>query len=424
MQVHAIRPLWSAALCVWASACLPSDFGPLDRAERTRESSRRETVSVERPDASVSTSAVGQVSEAELDAGPSAERDASLAPVGVGAAAGASGSGVSVSDPSGLAGASGAPSPLPAGAGGQLGAAGASGSASAAGQAAPAGCGDTTSDPAHCGACDKSCSAPAAAVSCMASSCVRSCELGFADCNGDLASGSNGDGCETNIRASVISCGGCAFSCETATNCQERRCGFGQLTVGAASAVSELHGSPTGGDPYQQLCGENRVLVGLEVAASDAFMFGMAAVCAPLELTGSTVSTGARQVLPAIGNLLTEPAPVTHVECPAGAVVTAVSGGSWYYGDNQTVLCIRQLTLRCSQLTAGASAQLQLSPSDTLRVGPELDFEQAFSDQCPADQVVVGFVGKAGGFIDSAQTQCAPLTLTVQGPPWFGGPQP
>lgn len=331
----------------------------------------------------------------------------------------------------GASGASGASAGVMASGGAGGGLAGASGAAGSP-VAEPPSCGDTTTDAKHCGTCNHDCSAAAATVSCTNSLCTRACEPGFADCNGDLDRGTAGDGCETNIGANIMNCGGCTFSCQGVPggvpNCEERRCTLASLDVGDASGVDELHGSATGGGAYQHLCGHNNVLVGLEVATDEHFLYGIAAVCAELSLTGTPaqylVTMGTPQVLPALGNDLETPFPATHLQCPAGAVVTSVSGGTWYYGENQAFLSVRQMALQCSQLSLDAQGQLQFSPSDFLRMGAELEYEEAFTDECPAGHVVVGFVGRSGAYLDAVSTQCAPLTVTRQVFPWAAGAQP
>jgi Repeat of unknown function (DUF5648) len=68
-------------------------------------------------------------------------------------------------------------------------------------------CVDLASDPNNCGACGRTCVVPSAAAACIASECaLASCDLGTADCDGDLA-----NGCEAE--ASCDEGGGCATSC-------------------------------------------------------------------------------------------------------------------------------------------------------------------------------------------------------------------
>ena len=73
---------------------------------------------------------------------------------------------------------------------------------------------DLTSDPMHCGSCDNVCPAdPAnAAAACTASTCQLTCDDGYADCDGMLATG-----CEASLSA-VGTCGNCTTSCSGATS--------------------------------------------------------------------------------------------------------------------------------------------------------------------------------------------------------------
>jgi hypothetical protein len=63
-----------------------------------------------------------------------------------------------------------------------------------------------------CGACGVMCrAADHEAPLCSAGACIRVCDAGFADCNGDPA-----DGCEIDAMSDAAHCGDCARSCKSA----------------------------------------------------------------------------------------------------------------------------------------------------------------------------------------------------------------
>jgi hypothetical protein len=143
----------------------------------------------------------------------------------------------------------------------------AGGARAGSGGSAGSSCGDTTGDPLHCGSCQNDCTATSALVSCQNSQCVRACTTGRADCNGDLSFGSQGDGCEISIVDDVKNCGGCNIQCDRGwgivPECDARACNAFTATVGTPTASGTgLHGSPDGGQPFEQLCGRNEVMVG------------------------------------------------------------------------------------------------------------------------------------------------------------------
>jgi hypothetical protein len=73
---------------------------------------------------------------------------------------------------------------------------------------------DTTTDLAHCGACDAPCLFANAAASCEGGACaLGACDLGFADCDGVAA-----NGCEVDTSAHPASCGGCDLPCPAPPN--------------------------------------------------------------------------------------------------------------------------------------------------------------------------------------------------------------
>lgn len=70
-------------------------------------------------------------------------------------------------------------------------------------------CIDTTGDRANCGGCGLACALDNATAGCAASVCrVASCAPGFADCDGDDATG-----CEARLDGDPLHCGGCGIAC-------------------------------------------------------------------------------------------------------------------------------------------------------------------------------------------------------------------
>ncbi|HET6583729.1 MAG TPA: hypothetical protein VFG69_09780 [Nannocystaceae bacterium] len=80
-------------------------------------------------------------------------------------------------------------------------------------------CTDTATDPNNCGACGVSCVIPEAGAACSDGTCTLSaCDLGFADCDGDLGNGCElpidcdpGDACTTSCNSTGVL--GCADPC-------------------------------------------------------------------------------------------------------------------------------------------------------------------------------------------------------------------
>ncbi len=86
---------------------------------------------------------------------------------------------------------------------------------------------NTDTNVANCGACNNPCSLPNAAPKCVGGQCaVAACMLGFADCDGKAQ-----NGCEVNIFADVMNCGGCGAPC--APPHATGKCGLGQCQIGA-----------------------------------------------------------------------------------------------------------------------------------------------------------------------------------------------
>ena len=65
-----------------------------------------------------------------------------------------------------------------------------------------------TSSVDDCGGCGLACTNPNGIATCGAGVCTLTCTVGFADCDGQSE-----NGCETNITSSVDDCGGCGLTC-------------------------------------------------------------------------------------------------------------------------------------------------------------------------------------------------------------------
>jgi hypothetical protein len=82
---------------------------------------------------------------------------------------------------------------------------------------------DLRSTVAHCGLCNRACSAQNGTPACSGGTCqLAACNNGFFDCNAQLA-----DGCEANLVSSVDTCGSCNTQCAVANGapaCSNRSC--------------------------------------------------------------------------------------------------------------------------------------------------------------------------------------------------------
>jgi hypothetical protein len=85
-------------------------------------------------------------------------------------------------------------------------------------------CTDLKTDANNCGACGTSCAASNASVSCAASMCMRSCNTGYSDCDGDLTKGNTGTGCEINTTNDSKNCGMCGTVCTDNKVCSSSNC--------------------------------------------------------------------------------------------------------------------------------------------------------------------------------------------------------
>jgi hypothetical protein len=99
------------------------------------------------------------------------------------------------------------------------------------------------------------------------------------------------------------------------------------------------------------------------------------------------------------------------LECPTGMLVSGLSGATGYFNADNTGFSIKALSMICSRVHV-TDAEISFEPSSTQSAGSLMgNVVETFADDCPEDQAVVGFVGRAGHIIDALTTVCAPLSI-------------
>ncbi|MDP1828868.1 MAG: MopE-related protein [Archangium sp.] len=98
---------------------------------------------------------------------------------------------------------------------------------------------DLTSNAAHCGLCNRACSAPFSTTTCSASTCgITACDPGRANCNAVYV-----DGCEVNTGTDLNNCGACNTTCSAANGtprCQAGTCGIQACNAGFANCNNQV----------------------------------------------------------------------------------------------------------------------------------------------------------------------------------------
>jgi hypothetical protein len=106
--------------------------------------------------------------------------------------------------------------------------------------------------------------------------------------------------------------------------------------------------------------------------------------------------------------------------CPADQVVVGFSGQLYFDPDaGQSTPWIGILQTRCGAVALGGPGreQVVVGPGASL---PQLGFfagpgPMPFSSPCPADQIVVGFSGRSGAFVDGLAVVCAHWIVQATG---------
>ncbi|TAK27961.1 MAG: hypothetical protein EPO40_14775 [Myxococcaceae bacterium] len=104
-------------------------------------------------------------------------------------------------------------------------------------------CVDLMANPVSCGVCDNRCGLPNAVAFCRMGSCaVSTCAGGFADCDGAAA-----NGCEVNAQTDVAHCGACGNACPTGPHVSARTCVVGRCGITCEVGFADCDGDPRNG---------------------------------------------------------------------------------------------------------------------------------------------------------------------------------
>ncbi|MDB4929530.1 MAG: Tryptophan synthase alpha chain [Myxococcaceae bacterium] len=104
-------------------------------------------------------------------------------------------------------------------------------------------CVDLMANPVSCGVCDNRCGLPNAVAFCRAGACaVGTCAGGYADC--DLAPT---NGCEVNAQTDVAHCGACGTVCPMGAHVAARSCVVGRCGISCDVGFADCDGNPANG---------------------------------------------------------------------------------------------------------------------------------------------------------------------------------
>lgn len=295
----------------------------------------------------------------------------------------------------------------------------------------PPACGDLMRDPENCGACGVRCGASNADASCVAGSCRRTCMNGFADCNGDLALGIAGNGCEINTDNDLAHCGSCTRACPAPDQgyalCRARACVNLELQQEAPSALLTRGGN--GPNAFSAICPDGGVLTGIDGRVSDGRIADSLRVrCGSLLLAEGASGPIVRVVSNSFpwpsagGNGLedTLSRPTYQLYCGPDEVAVEIQTAVWsYYPDFNGVVypTIKDVALRCATIRATIQHDITIVPSDaplrTSATGVSSGSPATwYNDRCTSG-VLVGFKGTGGQNLDNLTGYCSGLSIAA-----------
>jgi hypothetical protein len=283
--------------------------------------------------------------------------------------------------------------------------------------------------------CAQSCSADNAQGMCKDGNCAYSCNERFADCNGDMAQASAGDGCETSLSDNLQHCGDCNVDCSAPdgalTQCKDAKCSDIVSLADEPGQMLASHGTPID-SVTTQLCKPGSVLTGLEGYVVDMMIAdSVRIVCSPLSLSGTvdqpTINIG-KAYAPvaefAGGNnragVAKDPNPVAYkLSCGVGEVVRQVRVTLWsHWGDENghAYETVKDLAIGCAKPTiaAGKISFGEVGPlvGTTATVGVSGNPSHDVIDACGDSEAFLGFTLGYGANIDRLVSTCSALSVS------------
>jgi hypothetical protein len=117
-------------------------------------------------------------------------------------------------------------------------------------------------------------------------------------------------------------------------------------------------------------------------------------------------------LMPAHGGIM---GPSYTDDCPAGQVVRGYAGEILNSTANGGLDWLQVLCGTLSVVNTGSSCEVVVSAGTTLPMRGNAVGDPPLQQTCPANQVVVGFHGRSGDWIDQFAVDCAPLVITKFG---------
>ncbi len=260
----------------------------------------------------------------------------------------------------------------------------------------------------HCGSCGGRCpTASNAAASCSIRQCSLTCNAGFANCDG-----AGGNGCEIDLRSDVLNCGACGRGCSlpnAVVGCSASACSV----AGCASGFGNCDGSPANGCEtsltstlaHCGACNQRGVEVcdGRDNSCDTRIDDGCPTGLAnldALDFTSGTYGSGSGTTF--------------NLACPAGQFVRGAFGRFVSSSTYPTVLSLLCATPRLVEDRATTPYRYTVVWTQTSMVGPVGSGSGlTWRYECPANTVVHRVGGRfSGSVVTQLQFECAAWNLT------------
>ncbi len=169
-----------------------------------------------------------------------------------------------------------------------------------------------------------------------------------------------------------------------------------------------MYGSPTGGMPFLDLCPDDEAVVGLQGNLSAHEM--------PALVLGAIQATCASMAAdPSSGQVTTTPGAVLGVQgtSAAGAWTQTCPAGQVVVGFvGRSGVAVDRAAFECASLTVNLeTGSFSMGPLVALPAAGG-DGGQPFQSECPVGQLARGLVGRSGTWIDELGLACASPALS------------
>lgn len=213
-----------------------------------------------------------------------------------------------------------------------------------------------------------------------------------------------------------------ALGCNTITEIDALQ--FEPCALNFSDSTATATQGSDGGSPFEDVCPEGEVLVGLRGGVNGITIAGISAICAAMRVSEAhpyTISLTPAAIIPNVRGVMGSEEPETQV-CPPGAAVAGFEGSTVLYDPSNPRPILLRLSLVCASIHVEGPPEAPTTrlgeTTHTPSLGGPDDQGEVFKPiHCPPNQIARGIHGRSGLLVDAFGLGCAEPSLACPAAP-------